>query len=88
MRNISIDQEVVYVAAPASPGGQPSFKKGKITEVITQGAARIELSENNHAIAAYSATGEPGTFHFADQTSAVKDAQKTQPAAAAPAASK
>lgn len=87
MRQTSVDSEVNYVAAPKTEGGKPTIAKGKIVQVISQGSARIELSENNHAIADYSDGGEVGTFHYPDETKAVKAADtfgdKPQPSAPA-----
>ncbi len=85
MRNISINAPVNYVTDE-----EGHYKKGKIVEVISQGAARIELGENSHALAEYSTEGGAGTFHFPDEAKAVKAAsaepeKKPQPVSAAPA---
>ncbi len=84
MRHLTKDADVNYVAAPATDGGKPTIKKAKIVEVISPGAARIEFSENNHALASHSSEGEIGTFHFPEETKDVKKSESfgDKPAAA------
>jgi hypothetical protein len=86
MRYTSTEAEVNYVT-----DDEGHFKKGRIVEVISQGAARIQLGENSHAIAEYSETGGAGTFHYPDEAKAVKAAaaepeKKTSTPAAASSA--
>lgn len=82
MRHTSAGSEVVYI------DGDGKNKKGTIAEAITQGSARIELGKNSHAVATYSDSGGPGTFHYPDEADAVKEkaatTKKEDRAAAAP----
>lgn len=83
MRQTTLDSKVIVIV-----DGKPV--KGKIVEVFSQGAARIELGDKSHIQVSYSPTGEDGTFHYADEAEAVKKVKaepKPQPAAAAPAPS-
>lgn len=89
MRHLTTNTEVLFVPQ------EGANKKGVITEVITQGAARIDLTPRNDkgeaadpdkaplgthtALASYSSKGEPGSFHFADEAKAVAEAKKTEP---------
>lgn len=68
MRHTTPDSEVLVILE-----GKP--QKGKIIEVITQGAARIQLSGDNKGTvqASHSATGEEGSFHYPDETKAAKE---------------
>lgn len=65
-RNTTKDSEVSVIV-------DGKAKKGTIVEVISQGAARIELGDKSHIQASYSDTGEEGTFHYADETKAVRE---------------
>jgi hypothetical protein len=83
MRYTSIDSEVNVII-------DGKTQQGKIVEVISQGAALIELGDKSHIQTTYSPTGEDCTFHYPDETEAIKKANaapKPQPAAAAPAPS-
>jgi hypothetical protein len=84
MRTISIGAPVNYVAADGT------IKKGKVAKLSGAGAAHIQLSENEFAIADYSELREPGTFHFPDEQRDVASNGKksaTPPGAAASARS-
>lgn len=59
--------------------------EGTIVDVITQGAARIELAKNRHVLADYALTGADGTFHYPGEKldkSAAKSAPAATPATA------
>lgn len=66
MRNTTKDSEVLVVI-----GGKSH--KGTITEVISQGAARIQLGDKSTIQASYSPTGEEGTYHYQDEAKAAKE---------------
>jgi hypothetical protein len=72
MRNTNIGSEVNVVI-------DGKTQKGKIVQVITEGAARIELGPEKYALATYSLSGENGTFSYPDE----KIVAKPQPAPAA-----
>jgi hypothetical protein len=84
MRQTTLNSEVIVIV-----DGKPLT--GKIVEVFSQGAARIQLGDKSSIQASYSSKGEEGTFHYSDEAEAVKKAQaaagktETQPDAAAPA---
>lgn len=71
-RPLPANAEVTFVTS------EGKTKSAKIIEQITPGSARLELSENNEAIASHATTGEPGTFYFADEKPAVKEAAKNE----------
>jgi hypothetical protein len=85
MRHTQTESEVIVIL-----DGKPV--KGTIVEVISQGAARIQLGGDKGSVqASYSLTGEEGTFHYPEETKAVKESDTfgespaTEPAAAAAA---
>ncbi len=64
MKALSNELPVKYVAPSTTDGGKPTTRNVKIIEVLSPTTARLELGENSTALAAYSETKEPGTFHF------------------------
>jgi hypothetical protein len=81
MRPTTLNSEVIVIV-----GGNPV--KGKVVEVFSQGAARIELGDKSSIQTSYSPKGEEGTFHYPDEAEAAKKAKaahKPTPEAAAPA---
>ena len=84
MRQTTLDSKVIVIF-----DGKPL--EGKVVEVFSQGAARIELGDKSSIQASYSSKGEDGTFHYADEAevpqSGTKAAHKPTPEAAAPAVS-
>jgi hypothetical protein len=86
MRPTHKDAAVIYV------DGDGKIHDGVITDVFTPGAGRITLGDKGSVQASYSEKGEPGTFHYPDQSEAIqkKAAPKGKPqppAANAPAQS-
>jgi hypothetical protein len=84
MRQTTLQSEVLVVL-----DGKPT--KGVIDEVFSPGAARIQLGDKSTVQASYSSTGEEGTFHYPDETKAVKQSDTfgkplADPAAAAESA--
>lgn len=78
------DAAVIFV------DGDGKFKKAAVTEPLSAGAARLELEHKAGSVqASYSAKGEAGSFHYPEQSDAIKAALKgseqPQPDAAAPA---
>ena len=75
MRTTALNSEVNVVI-------DGKTQKGKIVQVITDGAARIELGKDSHVLAEYGLTGADGTFFYPDEKISKPE---SKPAAAAPA---
>jgi hypothetical protein len=73
------DAKVIFV------DGDGKTRSGVIHEVFTQGAARITLEQGGSVQASYSDSGDPGTFHYADEAEVVKTAREARIAADKPA---
>lgn len=80
MRNTTKDSKVNVVI-------DGKAKKGTIVEVISQGAARIELGDGSTIQASHSLLGEEGTFHYPDkaEAAAMEEAQAAAKEAPKPA---
>src|SRR5438477_11624507 len=79
MRQTTSNSEVLVVL-----DGKPV--KGTIDEVFSPGAARIQLGDKSSIQASYSSTGEEGTFHYPDESKAVKQSDTFGKPPADPAA--
>jgi phosphosulfolactate phosphohydrolase-like enzyme len=75
MRHTSLDSKVNVII-------DGKTQQGTIVDVLSQGAARIQLGDNSSVQASHSISGKDGTFHYLDEADAVKaaKAESTKPA--------
>lgn len=89
MKTLVAGAPVIYVTPPTTKGGKTSNRKAVILDPLGSSAALLDLNpkkdgspsddRNQLANAAYSLNGEENTFHFEDESDAVKANQKETP---------